>query len=324
MNEHDFETPEVGLGLPHARLDAGRAAGRTRIERFDTPEPITVDVDRGVGHLRIVASDVPETIVRLRPRDDASAADRKAATDTRVELTGGTLSVRTLKTWRRFTSGSDGVVDVLIELPSGSNLAGHCDVGDVDADGLLGTCRYRTAMGRIRVQAAQTAHLRTSVGDIVLDSCGGEGDLATSSGRITVGAIGAAGAIRNANGETTVARAGGDLKIKSANGDIAVGSARQSLTAKTAHGSIRVGEVIQGEIDLQSSAGDIEIGIREGSAAWLDVKTSYGTVRSSLAPGGAPTPNQPTVNVRATTSYGDIALRRVAAADDLDTEEDRP
>lgn len=321
-------TPEVGLGAPDVGLGPSVGADQhpTTSQRFATPEPITVDIDRGIGHVRILAGDRLDTTVALQSRHGTSAADRKAVADTRVELVGRTLSIRALKTWRRFTLGPDGLVDVTVEVPSGSHLTGHSDLGDLDAVGQFGNCRFKTAMGRIQVQAALTLHLRSSFGDVAVDSCTGDADIATASGRIKIGEIGGAGLIRNSNGETTIVRAAGDLHVKSANGDIAVGSAGQSLTARTANGSIRVGEVVSGEIDLQSHLGDIEIGIREGSAAWLDVKTSYGTVRSSLTAGEPPTHAEQTVDVRAATSYGDVVLRRVpASAGDPDTaEEDRP
>jgi hypothetical protein len=38
---------------------------------FDTPEPISVTVEFGVGDLRIVASDRADTMVEVRPSDHA-------------------------------------------------------------------------------------------------------------------------------------------------------------------------------------------------------------------------------------------------------------
>jgi hypothetical protein len=42
---------------------------------FDTPEPISVTVELGVGDLRIVASDRTDTMVEVRPSDAAKKAD---------------------------------------------------------------------------------------------------------------------------------------------------------------------------------------------------------------------------------------------------------
>ena len=55
---------------------------------FDTPEPISVTVELGVGDLRIVASDRTDTMVEVRPSDAAKKADVTAAEQTRVEYAG--------------------------------------------------------------------------------------------------------------------------------------------------------------------------------------------------------------------------------------------
>ena len=52
---------------------------------FDTPEPISVTVELGVGDLRIVASDRADTMVEVRPSDAAKKADVAAAA---LERTG--------------------------------------------------------------------------------------------------------------------------------------------------------------------------------------------------------------------------------------------
>ena len=50
--------------------------------------------------------------------------------------------------------------------------------------------------------------------------------------------------------------------------------------------------------------------IREGTAAWLDVRSLTGRVQNSLDAAAAPEPSAPTVEVRARTTAGDIAIRR--------------
>jgi len=52
---------------------------------FDTPEPISVTVELGVGDLRVVAGDRADTVVEVRPSDPAKKGDVTAAEQTRVE-----------------------------------------------------------------------------------------------------------------------------------------------------------------------------------------------------------------------------------------------
>ena len=56
--------------------------------------------------------------------------------------------------------------------------------------------------------------------------------------------------------------------------------------------------------------GRLEIGIREGTAALLDVSSGFGRVENSLSASDGPQPSDETVQLRARTSYGDIVIRR--------------
>ncbi len=47
--------------------------------KFDTPNPISITLDLGVGDARIIASDRSDTLVEIRPRDISRDADVKAA-----------------------------------------------------------------------------------------------------------------------------------------------------------------------------------------------------------------------------------------------------
>ena len=84
---------------------------------FDTPEPISVTVEFGVGDLRMVASDRTDTMVEVRPSDPAKKADVTAAEQTRVEFAGGRLLIKAPKSWRQLTwRGGGESIDVQVEL----------------------------------------------------------------------------------------------------------------------------------------------------------------------------------------------------------------
>jgi hypothetical protein len=61
---------------------------------------------------------------------------------------------------------------------------------------------------------------------------------------------------------------------------------------------------------LETAAGELEVGVREGTAAWLDVSAHHGRVRTSLDEASTPDEGEATVEVRARTSYGDIVIHR--------------
>lgn len=275
---------------------------------FATPEPIFVTIELSIGDARIIASDRTDTVVEVRPGDDSNAADIRAAEQTRVEYSSGRLLVKTPK--QRTFIGRGSSVEVTIEVPAGSNVQGDTGLGEFGCEGRLGECRLKTAMGGIRLEHTGAAHLKTSYGSITVDRGVGDADVTTGSGEVRIGQIDGAAVIKNSNGDTTVGEVTGDLRVKAANGRISIERAHASVTAKTANGNIRIGEVIRGAIVLETAAGELEVGIREGATAWLDLSSQYGRVRSSLDETSSPGQSEATVEVRARTSIGDITIRR--------------
>jgi len=274
---------------------------------FATPEPIFVTIELGMGDARIMASERTDTLVEVSPRDDSKASDIRAAEQTRVEYSNGRLLV---KTTQRSFLGRGSPVDVTIELPAGSHVQGDSGMGDFGGEGELGECRFKTGMGNIRLDHSGTLHLKTGMGNITVDRAVGDADVTTGSGDVRIGHIGGAAVIKNSNGDTVVGEVTGDLRVKSANGRISVDRAHASVIAKTANGNIRIGEVVNGAILLETAAGELEVGIREGTAAWLDASSHYGRVRNSLDETGSPEQSEATVEIRASTSYGDIKIHR--------------
>lgn len=274
---------------------------------FDTPEPITVTLEFDVGHARVVGGKRSDTLVEVLPSNGAEDADVRAAQETRVTYNGGALLVKGAR--RRSLFGRPGSVDIIVEVPAGSDVRGTTSVGDLSCTGRLGECRMRTSAGAIDVEEAAAVHLRTSHGDIRVRHVGRDADVA-GSGRIEVGRIGGAGAVQNANGETTIGEVTGELRVSSSNGRITVGVAHAGVEARSAYGTIRVGDIARGRAVLHTSAGDVEVGIRRTTSAWLDVHTSLGSIRNALTPADRPVEGRETVEVRARTSLGDIIVRR--------------
>jgi DUF4097 and DUF4098 domain-containing protein YvlB len=86
--------------------------------------------------------------------------------------------------------------------------------------------------------------------------------------------------------------------------------ARASVNAKSANGDVRLGEAATGSVVLETHAGDVEVGIREGTAAWLDLSATAGRVHNELDATERPEGADQTVEVRARTSIGDVVIRR--------------
>lgn len=282
---------------------------------FDTPEPISVTLEVGVGDVRIVASDRSDTTVDVGPSDREKKADVTAAAQTLVEYASGRLVIKAPKGWRQWTLRKTGSIDVQIGLPAGSQLGGEAGVAALRCSGRIGECRYRTGVGDIKLDQAGPVDLRTGAGDTTVDRAVGKVEISTGSGAVAIGSIDGPAVVRNSNGDTWIGEVTGDARVNAANGRISVDQAHATVAAKTANGDVRLGEVTRGGVLAESGFGKVEVGIRDGVAAWLDLNTRFGIVQNDLDASERPEPGEDAVEVRARTSYGDITVRRSFAND---------
>jgi DUF4097 and DUF4098 domain-containing protein YvlB len=278
--------------------------------KYETPEPISVTLELGVGDVRITASERTDTLVEVRPSDEADESDVKAAQQVRVDDTNGILPVTGPKARVFDFSRKTRSVDVIIELPSGSQVSAEMQVGDFRCAGRLGECRFKTSVGNVRLERTGPLRLDTSAGHVTADGITGNAEISTGSGKVQIGEVDGTAVVKNSNGDTTIVAVTGDVRVRAANGDISVERAGAGVEAKTANGSIRLGEVVHGSVMLETAMGDLEVGIAEGTAAWLEVNTAFGHVRNLLDEAARPAESDETVEVRARTSYGDITIRR--------------
>ena len=276
---------------------------------FDTPEPITATIDLAIGDVRISAADRGTTVVDVQPSDASSEEDLKLAEQIRVEYANEQLLVKAPKL-RSWLSKRGPSVDVTIELPAGSRVHGALGLGDVHCDGRLGDCRIKTGLGRIGLDQADTLNLRSGAGDISVERAAGRAEVTAGSGDVRLREVDGSAVIKNSNGDTWVGTAAGDLRLNAANGSIAVDLAQASVGAKSANGDVRLGEVVRGSVVLETKIGDLEVGIREGTAAWLDVNSQFGRVHNALEAADGPQTSAETVEVRARTSVGEVVIRR--------------
>lgn len=277
---------------------------------FDTPDPITASIELGVGDVRVAAADRTDTTVAVEPRDPSNAKDREFAEQTRVDYASGRLSVKA--PMRRLRRGGGSIV-VTVALPAGSRLHGVGGVADFHSDGSLGDCHLRTGAGRIELDEVGDLNVKSGASDVSVERVRGTTEIRLATGDVRLRELGGAGVIKKSNDDTWVGRADGDLRVTTANGDISVDVAEGSVTAKTARGDLRVGDAARGSVSLETHLGDIEVGIREGTAAWLDVRSTAGAVRNDLEASDRPDAAAETLEVRARTHLGSIVIARPTA-----------
>jgi hypothetical protein len=291
-------------------LEANLSDIAPALPTFVTPEPITVSVELPVGDVRVVASDRSDTTVQIKPTDESRELDVRYAAQTRVERVPGGLLVKAPRQRGLGLLGKPGSVDITIELPAGSGLHGDSSVAAFHSAGRLGEVRIKTSVGNVDLDRTGRLDLSTGAGAITVARIDGDAEVSTGTGRIRLGEVDGAAVVKNSNGGTRIDAVAGDLRVSAGNGDLTVGRADGNVTADAAHGEIRIAQVSRGTAALTTGFGQIEVGLRPGTPARLDLFTSFGRVRNTLNPTDAPDPADAPLTVSARTNHGDITTRR--------------
>jgi hypothetical protein len=260
---------------------------------FDTPQPITAVVEIAAGSIRLVASERHDTVAEVRPRDESRPHDIKAAEQTRIDFSNGTLAVTSK---RGFAFPRRGAVIVDISLPEGSRLNVSVASAQVRADGRYSDCKLASASGDFSVESV--------TGNIKVD---------TASGALTVDVVKGAAAIATASGDATIGDLDGDVKFRAASGSLIVRHLHGNVNTQTASGDVTVSTAINGGVSAQTASGEVVVGIAEGTAAQLDLRTGSGEVRNSLTPSDGPEHGDETLLVHARTGSGDVVVQRATA-----------
>ncbi|RBY85370.1 DUF4097 family beta strand repeat-containing protein [Blastococcus sp. TF02A-26] len=259
---------------------------------FDTPGPIRARIEIVYGTVQVRADDRHDTTVTVRPRNPASSADVTAAEQAQVTFRDGELTVRSTSRPRLLFFGSGPEIEVDVVLPTGSALAARTTAGDVTCTGQLGEADLECKHGGVRLDRAASLSARSSSGNIAADTVDGRTEVATSYGEIRIG-------------ETA-----GPARLETGYGNVDVDRALGSVIGTTKYGQVRVGQAGRGSLVLETAYGDVEAGVRAGTAAWLDVSAGTGRVRNMLTESEGPEGADETVEIHARTSYGDITIRR--------------
>jgi Putative adhesin len=283
---------------------------------FETPQPIGVTVDVFLGDVKIIASDRTAAVVEVRPSDAAKKEDVRAAQETAVDFAAGHLTVKGPTGWKMYApprAWRTPSIDVTIEVPTGSRLHGTAHMCRFLVTGELGQCELKTSIGDLQLDKAGPLELQTTGGNITVDQVVSRANITTGTGIVRIREIDGSAVIKNSNGDSTIREVVGDLQVNAANGNITVERPRGSVTAKTANGNIRIGDASRGTLQLETSLGELEVGIHPGTAAYLDVSTKAGTLQNLMESADQPAESEETVHVYARSSLGNIIIRHAAA-----------
>jgi len=275
------------------------------MHRFATPTPPRLTVELRAGSLVVQTAEVSETTVEVADRngDDPGPA-------VIVEQRGDEVVV--LAPDRLRLLGRSPHLDVRVTAPTSTALDVRTGSAAVAASGTYGTASITTGSGSIDVDhVGETARVRAGSARVRIDTVMGDLEVRTGSGAIDLGTVGGALDVQSGSGEVRLAHGGRAMRAKTGSGDVRVGDAPEQATTLTGSGDVRIDRATSGEIDVRAASGDVHVGVAAGTAAWLDVNTTSGRLRSELDSAAAPGDGDRTVRLRLQTASGDIDLVRV-------------
>jgi DUF4097 and DUF4098 domain-containing protein YvlB len=286
---------------------------------FGSSGPIDVRLSLVAGDVGIVAADVAATTVEVHARS-GSEEDTRAAERTTVTFADNTLEVRTPRVRRSYLDrltgrNYDGAIAVTIRVPAGSAVHGEAVLGRLHCRGRLGECRFRTASGDIELEEAGTLALDTALGLVSVERATGRVDASTAHGDVRIGRIDGPATVRSLSGEVEIGEVTGRLQLTGVNGSVAVDRALTDVSACTTNGDVRIGEVRRGAVSMETAAGSIDVGVREGTAAHVDALSLCGEVHNGLKGTDGPGTAASTVKVHARVHLGSIEVHRAHVQD---------
>jgi len=274
---------------------------------FTTPGPIAATVEVAGAQVRVGASERTDTVVLVEPVNKASKSDVKVAERTKVDFSGGRLTVKTT------VSGSkNGSVAISIDLPAGSSLAASVANSSLHADGTLGECELHMASGRVRLDRIGALQANIAAGEIAVGHIAGRASIDGGTAAVRIGEVEGTVRLMSSAGQLWIGDARADLDLTNGSGGFDIERADGGVTATTGAGAIRIGRLTHGQAELVNGSGNIEIGISEGSAAHVDATSERGTVRNSVPPQEDAAASENKVTVHARTRHGDITVHPAA------------
>lgn len=270
---------------------------------FETPQPVRLFAEIGKGSVKVVATETAETHVQITGRD---------ADQVLVRQEGSQISVIGPKQRSLVSFGNSDRLDVLITLPTSSEVAvrtGSADIivtgsvstgqlksgsGDVEVDAADGPLVVETGSGDVRVeQASAGLKAKSGSGDILVVEAAGSLMVSTGSGDVQLWTLHGPAVVKTGSGDLKVSDAGSDLSFSTGSGDLAVKTARR------------------GKVSAKCASGDVHIGVKAGIPVWTEISTVSGEIRSSLQGAGEPAEGAEHLELRARTVSGDIVLTEV-------------
>ena len=277
---------------------------------FPADGPVSVHIELQRGYVDIVSSARADVVVTVTPSNAQRAGDRAAADAVQVDRNGALITVAGPSRWAPF--GSRDSVDILIEAPEACVVTAHLKYGSLRATGPVGAVQAKVDYGDVSIEASERLDLQGGHGEMRIGRVAGDANITLASGSVRIGQVGQGLRVKGGHGSVDVETVGGQADIITS-GAIELGTAGTALSVRSAYGGVRIRDLVRGTARIEASYGSVHLGVREGTAVWLDASSQHGAVRSDLASDPGPATDEETLELRVHTNHGDIVIQRAGS-----------
>lgn len=301
--------------------DTTETSALSRVETFDAPGPVEIDVAIAAGRVDIELGDEPGIQVEIKhdpalgdqwgswiapmlnwaneqfgSRQPSSIAEM--IRQTRVDFSGRRLVVRTPKAM----AAQNVPLLVSIRAPRNSHVDAKSGSAPITVHGTAGRVRAANGMGDITVQhACGAVSVSSGMAAVHLGTMESEVRAKTGTGDLEVSSVGTNGS------------SGPGSALRSGSGNVWLGEVQGDITVSTGSGDIQVADAVKGRIELFTGSGDLRVGVRQGVSAAVNLLAHWGQAHSELPISDTPPSTEPAVSIRGRTGSGSAVVNRASS-----------
>jgi DUF4097 and DUF4098 domain-containing protein YvlB len=279
---------------------------------FATPQRVMVFVHNDVG-LTVVAARVGATSHVSLTAEDPGAMElvERATVECRQHAGRDVVVVRVprprgMKFIRR------NAVTVRADVPPGSDVRVVSASADIELEGSLGQADIKTASGTLRAADVAELRARTASGDVEVETVDGPLRMHSASGDLRCMRADGVVSVATSSGDVEVGAVTGEIEVRATSGDVRLGDVAGDVRITGVSGDVRVLSVTEGQINIRSVSGKIEVGIGRGVTLDVDAESLSGAVHSEIPLGESPRAAhvQPLVGLTLRSVSGDVLITR--------------
>jgi hypothetical protein len=252
---------------------------------------LVVDVDFGTVEVSAGADGkcVIEAHRKIDSDNEAQEKDYLATVPLTVSQEGDTITIRARRPEDRRSWGWHGNVNMdaryAVRLPKHFNADLRTGGGAISVDGLTGEIKTKTSGGKLKFsQIEGPIDGRTSGGGIDMVSCTGDSNINTSGGSIDIKSGRGRLDARTSGGSIAVRQYAGDTDVRTSGGKLTLENISGKISGRTSAGSIdlSLADPIVDDVNLDSSAGSIDVIVPPKAGLTVDARTSMGKIRTEI------------------------------------------